>query len=206
MAAIQEDNSNAAVRHRKPRQKRSSTFIDMTPMVDLAFLLLTFFIMTTTFKSNKFIDLQMPSNVPTTQPTTIGESQAFNLILMKGDKLKWYMGSDDKSATANEATFSGNGVNNIRKILLNKNALVMNSICSLKNSLSLETDSLKRKDIEAKILSLKKNPKALVVMIKPTDKASYNGLIKILDLMMICDIDRYALMDLSDTEKKVFEL
>ncbi|MFM7079991.1 MAG: ExbD/TolR family protein, partial [Bacteroidota bacterium] len=44
----------------KVKQKKSTTHIDMTPMVDLAFLLLTFFMLTTTFSKPKTMEVNMP--------------------------------------------------------------------------------------------------------------------------------------------------
>ena len=44
----------------KKRAKKSSTRIDMTPMVDLAFLLLTFFILTATFNKQKVMSVPYP--------------------------------------------------------------------------------------------------------------------------------------------------
>ena len=47
-------------KHKKVRAKKSSTHIDMTPMVDLAFLLITFFILSTTLNKPKAMDMAMP--------------------------------------------------------------------------------------------------------------------------------------------------
>ena len=172
MSEIQTTNTDLSSGHRKVRQKRSSTHIDMTPMVDLAFLLLTFFIMTTTFKSHKIIDLIMPDNQSTKSPTLLAESKAFNLLIMNDRKLKWYMGAEDKAARALPATFS-EGPNSIRKILMQKNKIVNDSV---------------------------------FVLIKPSDNSSYNDLITVFDLMTICNINSYTIMNLNESDKKVIEL
>ena len=172
MSEIQTTNTDLSSGHRKVLQKRSSTHIDMTPMVDLAFLLLTFFIMTTTFKSHKIIDLIMPDNQSTKSPTLLAESKAFNLLIMNDRKLKWYMGAEDKAARALTATFS-EGPNSIRKILMQKNKIVNDSV---------------------------------FVLIKPSDNSSYNDLITVFDLMTICNINSYTIMNLNESDKKVIEL
>ena len=172
MSEIQTTNTDLSSGHRKVRQKRSSTHIDMTPMVDLAFLLLTFFIMTTTFKSHQIIDLIMPDNQSTKSPILLAESKAINLLIMNDRKLKWYMGAEDKAARALPATFS-EGPNSIRKILMQKNKIVNDSV---------------------------------FVLIKPSDNSSYNDLITVFDLMTICNINSYTIMNLNESDKKVIEL
>ncbi|HEY0770818.1 MAG TPA: biopolymer transporter ExbD, partial [Sphingobacteriaceae bacterium] len=60
MAEISQNASD--VSKGRIRATKRSTKIDMTPMVDLAFLLLTFFILTTTFNDPYVIPLPMPDN------------------------------------------------------------------------------------------------------------------------------------------------
>ena len=60
MSEVQQQDSSGKGKHKKIRAKKSSTHMDMTPMVDLAFLLLTFFILTTTFSKPKTMDITMP--------------------------------------------------------------------------------------------------------------------------------------------------
>lgn len=64
----------------KVKIKRSSTSIDMTPMVDLAFLLVTFFMLTTKFAPEEPLAVDMPSSVseiklPETDILTISVSK-----------------------------------------------------------------------------------------------------------------------------------
>ena len=97
----------------KVRAKKQSTRIDMTPMVDLAFLLLTFFILTTTFLKPTIIKLTMPE--PAADPARLPmlkEKNAFSVVLAEDDKIYWWIGLD---APASPTNYSKDG---IRKILL----------------------------------------------------------------------------------------
>jgi biopolymer transport protein ExbD len=96
----------------KVRAKKQSTRIDMTPMVDLAFLLLTFFILTTTFKKVHALKLTMPDKVeePDLQPP-INEKDVLNLVLCENNRIFWWIGASPPAIT----NFSKDGV---RKIIL----------------------------------------------------------------------------------------
>lgn len=97
----------------KVRAKKQSTKIDMTPMVDLAFLLLTFFILTTTFNKPKTMEVNMPDKVKDEkEQTKVNEKEILNLILSENDKIYWYIGL---TPPVNETDYSKNG---IRKVLL----------------------------------------------------------------------------------------
>ena len=47
--------------------------------------------------------------------------------------------------------------------------------------------------------------KGLIVLIKPDDKSKYKNLVDILDEMLVCNVGRYAIVDLSDSEKTLIE-
>jgi biopolymer transport protein ExbD len=102
----------------KVRAKRSSTRIDMTPMVDLAFLLLTFFVMTTTLNKPQTMEITMPEKPkPGDEMPEINEKNVLTLVLGEDDKIYYYMGITDPEVQV--TNFSASGV---RKILLAKKA------------------------------------------------------------------------------------
>lgn len=97
----------------KIRSKKQSTKIDMTPMVDLAFLLLTFFILTTTFNKPGIIPLTMPEPVTdSTRLPLLKDKNAFSVVLAEENRIYWWIGFDESPSPTN---YSKDG---IRKILL----------------------------------------------------------------------------------------
>jgi len=114
----------------KVRVKKASTRIDMTPMVDLAFLLLTFFILTTTLNKPQTMELTMPEKPKETdKPPEVNEKKVVTLLLGANDKIYWYVGiTDPKIEVTN---FSKDG---IRLVLLKKNSEIPGMIILIKPS------------------------------------------------------------------------
>jgi biopolymer transport protein ExbD len=105
----------------KKRSKKASTRIDLTPMVDLGFLLVTFFMLTTTFKKPQTMEINMPINDKTidpTQRTNVKESNAFTILIDGENKLYWYSGMMKGEDTDIHSTnYSATG---LRQTLLQK--------------------------------------------------------------------------------------
>lgn len=113
----------------KVRAKRSSTRIDMTPMVDLAFLLLTFFVMTTTLNKPQAMQITMPDKPKDgDEQPEVNERNVLTLVLGENDKVYWYMGITNPEVEV--ADFSATG---IRKVLLAKKAEIPKLIVLIKS-------------------------------------------------------------------------
>jgi|SRR5690606_14124845 len=118
MAEVQQQGGGGKKGGGKVRVKKQSTKIDMTPMVDLAFLLLTFFILTTTFNKPKTMEVNMPDKVKDeADQTKVNEKDILNLILSENNKIYWYIGLEPPVYQTN---YSKDGV---RKVLLEQNQL-----------------------------------------------------------------------------------
>jgi biopolymer transport protein ExbD len=104
--------------------------IDMTPMVDLAFLLLTFFVLTTTLADPWVLQLGMPEKVsdPIVQPP-IDARRVVTVVLGHDDKIHWYVGTASESAEITD--FSDRG---IRKVLMDKKRSIKNLYVLIKPS------------------------------------------------------------------------
>lgn len=102
----------------KVRVKKSSTRIDMTPMVDLAFLLLTFFVMTTTLNKPQAMQINMPDKPKEgDEQPEVNEKNVLTLVLGENDKIYWYIGITNPKVEV--TNFSATG---IRKVLQEKKA------------------------------------------------------------------------------------
>jgi biopolymer transport protein ExbD len=115
MAEISDSGGGKKKKGGKVRAKKQSTKVDMTPMVDLAFLLLTFFILTSTFNKAKTMEVTMPDKVvDEKEQTKINENDILNLVLGENDKIYYWTGLTPPAEVTN---FSKDGV---RKLLLER--------------------------------------------------------------------------------------
>ena len=194
MASVNTDQggSDKGGKHQKKRAKKSSTHIDMTPMVDLAFLLLTFFMLTTTFSKPKTIEITMPVKDGEQQKV----NNALTVLLSDKDRVFYYYGEFKTGETKLEKTdFSDQG---IRKILLDKNRLAFDNIKLLQEKLNkreIADSTFKRMAIDEKA---KKS--SLMVLIKTDDKAKYKNVDDILDELSITAVGKYAVVDMMKEE------
>jgi len=118
----------------KARQKiaKKEVDIDMNPMVDLAFLLLTFFMLTTTFQRPQAMELVMPAKPDkeaVIQEQPIKESRALSIYLGNENKIFWFVGLTNPVLETSD--YSRNG---IRKILLQKNKEIQDVVVLIKPS------------------------------------------------------------------------
>jgi biopolymer transport protein ExbD len=112
----------------KVRSKKSSTKIDMTPMVDLAFLLLTFFMLTTTFNKPQTMEIIMPEKPKDDKEVPlVNEKKVITLVLGENDKIYWYHGVTKPEV--GQTTFSKDGV---RKVLMEYNAAIRDMLVLIK--------------------------------------------------------------------------
>ncbi|HEV3251110.1 MAG TPA: biopolymer transporter ExbD [Puia sp.] len=148
--------------------KKLSTRVDLTPMVDLGFLLITFFIFTTTMSQPTAMKLFLPKDVDKPEEQNkVNASAVLTIIPSKNDQIYYYEGDDpSKLQTSNFKA--------VRDVILDKE---------------------RRTD-----------PKDFVVVLKPTQDASYKNTVDILDEMKIDNVKRFALVDVSAPEYKFVTL
>lgn len=82
------------------KAKKASTRVDLTPMVDLGFLLITFFIFTTTISQPTTMKLNLPKDTDKPEEQNkLKESGALTLLLGKNDNVYYYEGILDPTAS-----------------------------------------------------------------------------------------------------------
>src|SRR6267154_4808196 len=114
MSEISQDGGGGKKKGGKIRSKKTSTRIDMTPMVDLAFLLLTFFVLTATLNKPQTMEITMPEE-DEKEPPKVNEKHVLTLVMGANDKIYWYIGITDPEVKI--TNFANTG---IRKLLLEK--------------------------------------------------------------------------------------
>jgi biopolymer transport protein ExbD len=175
MAEVSSEGGGGKPKSGKPKQKKSSTKIDMTPMVDLAFLLLTFFMLTTSFSKPKTMPIVLPEKPDVKEDQIkINDQDVMHLILAPGDRLYYYIGITNPDVK--QASYAPTSPMSIRKILEQEQA---------KNLARYGNNKKKFK---------------FTVLIKPVDGSRYKNLVDIFDEMNIVSVRSYALTDVTPVE------
>jgi biopolymer transport protein ExbD len=190
---------------KKVHAKKQSTRIDMTPMVDLAFLLLTFFMLTTTFNKPKVMEINMPvPNDNNTPPTKVEDDITTTILIGKDNKLFYYEGVFDPLDVTKmkKSDYSKDG---IRKTLIDKNKKLYDIVSGFEQQYKdgkLNEEQLKDTTNWAK---KQKDNRGVFVIIKAVEESNYENIVNILDEMQICSVVNFALVDITEEEKKVIE-
>jgi biopolymer transport protein ExbD len=182
------------------KAKKLSTRVDMTPMVDLGFLLITFFIFTATMKSPTTLDLNMPKESDEKDETKIKQSGALTILLGKDDHVYYYEGEltqENASAIFKSTTFK-----DIRDEIIKKRQEVIKNYTPDPKDDEIKQKAKERGDKNWEKAALDRD---FVVVIKPDAEATYKNTVDILDEMTINAVKRYAMVKISDTEKDLIK-
>jgi biopolymer transport protein ExbD len=166
MADIQINPKRNGRAHATPR-------IDLTPMVDICFLLITFFMMTTTMRDPKHMDIQMPFTPASPSRTAYYESSAITLLPAKDHRIFYYEGKFDsliKLRLVNNET-------ELRKVLMQKQHILL----SRKNP----------------------DERHLQVLIKSHATATVQDIISLFDEMEILKVKNVAMVDIYPSENEM---
>jgi biopolymer transport protein ExbD len=200
MAEIQEGGGGG---HKggKKRAKKQSTRIDMTPMVDLAFLLLTFFVLTATFSKPKSMELTFPAppENPIDQPPI---KNGITFLLTDKDRIFYYEGEfrpqDDPKGPKTQLSELNFSQSSLHKYLLDKNKDMHERISAIKK----QFDNKHMADTTYKRLvrQQKADKNSFTYLIKTDDKATYKNVIDLVDELNINVVGKYVMVDINKSE------
>jgi biopolymer transport protein ExbD len=181
------------------KAKKLSTRVDMTPMVDLGFLLITFFIFTTTLSTPNTMALNFPKKTDDEEKLIeVKASNALTIMLGKATEnnsgLYYYAGQLE----ADGSNFQTTTFAEIRKIIADKRKEVMSRHVHTKACEEIQKKAQEKGIEDWKNACLDKD---FVVVIKPNKEAKYGRTIDILDEMAINDVKAFAVVDILPQEE-----
>jgi biopolymer transport protein ExbD len=194
----------------KKKAKKHAPHIDMTPMVDLMCLLITFFMLTTAFSKAKIMEINLPEKIKdkNVEPPKISASRTLNIVLGPNNKLYYYPGTVKPEDFNNlpplqETDYSATG---IRTLLLERNRALFKKIDDFKNQVVTGKIVMVADSVQKSISKLKTDDDTgPIVLIKAYKKATYGNFVDILDEMNICGIARYTFVDIAWYEERMVE-
>ena len=191
----------------KKRGKKMSTRVDFTPMVDLGFLLITFFMLTTSMNKPQTMEINMPvkDEIKEEDKTKVKASQAMTVLLAKDDKVVYYF-INPKTGEPETPMITDYSKGGIRATLMKENNArnpMLDSIATYK--LMLNEGAINEEKYRGYVNNIKAYKDGLIVVIKAADNSKYKNMIDILDEMLICNIGRYAIVDITDVENEMLK-
>ena len=172
MAELNTGDGGGKKGSKKVRSKKSNSKVDLTAMVDLAFLLITFFMLTTTLSKPQSMNLGLPDKDPDkdqNKDVKVDENRTMTILLGDNNKLVRYVGLLATPVTGGAPKDFAYGKDGIRQELLSR---------------------------KEKVLQYTGNKdKGMIVIIKPSKKSNYRNLVDILDEMAIVNVPTYAIVN-----------
>jgi biopolymer transport protein ExbD len=170
MAELNTGDGGGKKGSKKVRSKKQNSKVDLTAMVDLAFLLITFFMLTTTLSKPQSMNLGLPDkNDSIKNDVKVDENRTMTILLGDNNKLVRYVGLLATPVSGGAPKDFQYGKDGIRKELLSRKAAVLQYTGT--------------KD------------KGMIVIIKPSKKSNYRNLVDILDEMAIVGVPTYAIVN-----------
>jgi biopolymer transport protein ExbD len=157
----------------KRRAKKLSTRVDLTPMVDLGFLLITFFFVTTVWAKPHVLKVNVPA---IGEGTRLGMNAALTVLAGSDNKIFYYHGRWEDALREGNYGITGYALNGGIGDIIRQKQLAMDR-------------------------SYKGGRREMMLLIKASSKASYKNVVDLLDEMLINGVLKYALVDMTAEEK-----
>ena len=170
------------------KQKKMNSRVDFTPMVDMIMLLVTFFMLCTTLLKPQTMEISMPSDkedIKEENQSQVAASKAITILIDENNTLYYF-----------QTTYGKNG---IRKMLLESNPQAVKAVEALKakyarmQTSNVQQEQKQKAQYKEELNKIKNAEYTPSVIIKASDKATYDNLIQVLDEMQICSVGRYVI-------------
>jgi biopolymer transport protein ExbD len=197
MAEIVEGGGGGG-KHGKKKAKKGSARIDMTPMVDLAFLLLTFFVLAATLAKPKAMEIIYPKEVDKPEELQeLNQKLATTLLLGENEnEIFYYAGAFKPDSTQLILTdFSSEG---FRKVMLEKNKTIVDQVNQLEEKYNKK--EITKDEFEAARSQVTNVDDAPFVIVKTIGETKFKNVINALDELKICDVRKNAVQDMAESE------
>ncbi len=182
---------------KRSRRRNTAARPDMTPMVDLAFLLVTFFVLTTSMMKPRAMEIIYP----TEEGVPLKANHVLTILLDEGkDRIFWYYGELKENETEIHRTdLSSLG---LRKIVLDYNRTVNERILALEAQFPPRTMWTDAQQQQFKQLSgdIYAADHALTVLIKTLPATQFSEVISAMDELNICHVRKRAVQDMNSQE------
>ncbi len=184
MAAVESGQPRAHGKGKKHKKRRLGVRVDMTPMVDVAFLLLTFFMLTTVFSKPQTMEITLPPDEKTT--VEVAESNLLTLRIKADGAIYWNLGSEKPEPIA---------FKQLRPELLKRYYPELSG-----NEQGL-LDVLNSKDPLEALKRYKPHPR-LITLVKIDREGTYKMLVDIMDELNLANITRFSIAPMLDADKE----
>ena len=199
------------------KQKKMSSRVDFTPMVDMIMLLVTFFMLCTTLLKPQTMEISMPSDkedIKEENQSQVAASKAITILIDENNTLYYFKGKPDGG---NDIPDEGKlfattyGKNGLRKVLLESNPQAVKAVQALKDKYArmatsnVQQEQKQKAQYKEELNKIKNAEYTPSVIIKASDKATYDNLIQVLDEMQICSIGRYVIDKFADGDRLKIE-
>ena len=190
------DSSSGGGRSKKggSKTKKKSTRIDMTAMVDVAFLLLTFFVLTATMSDSGAMELVMPPKADNEEEEEmvrqdVLEDKIMTIVLSEGDSIHYFVGTSDPEVKL--ASFDASVKSSIRKII--QGHLDGANLTEELRARYRAADGTVNRCETGKGKKATKDCWDPIFVIKPRRSCKYKNVVDVMDELAITEAPKYAI-------------
>ncbi len=197
-----EVNTGGGGEAKKGKPKKMHLRVDFTPMVDMNMLLITFFMFCTTLSKPQIMNLVVPTKdkkeIDNSKKNQVDDLKTITVLLGSNDEVYYYEGQPkyEDYTSLIKTNYSPTG---FRAYLVKRNGAVIDKMRDLRAQ--KQQKKITEEEFTKQSDELLSDKKGLVVIIKPTDGATYKNLVDVLDEIQICSIGIYAIVDVTDGDK-----